>query len=141
MRTLPDELRSNWIKSYEFLFVSFPSATYIHDFDKLKSQIGMTDELIVMAIERALKAKRKHTLAWVRTVLTDLVPHGITTPEEWIAFEAEQLAEDEKQRKPAKPTQSRKPTRSSTVFLDREKKDKEYYDHIYKRFDKDGDSK
>ena len=84
--------------AYEFLFVNCPSATYIHDMDRLKDKVGMTDQLIVVAIERAIQSKRKHTMAWVRSVLSDLAPHGITTPEEWIAFEAEQATEDKKKK-------------------------------------------
>jgi hypothetical protein len=146
LRVLPDELRTNWILSFEFWFVNCPPATYIHDFDQLKAKVGITDQLIVAVIERAIKTKRKHTLAWVRQVLMDLVPHGITTPEKWTAFEAEQVAEDRRQRESSRPAKaastSKRQGRSRTIFLDREKKDKDYYDHIYKRFEgMEGESK
>lgn len=95
-RKLPDELRDNWGRAYQFLFVQAVPPAYIEQFTRFQQEAGMTDRLIVAVIERAVEQKRRHHLAWTQTVLAGLVPYGVTTPEEWAEFEAEQAAEEQR---------------------------------------------
>lgn len=101
MRTLPDELRNNWEEAHKFLFVQGAPDAYVKQFKRFKEDAGMTDSLIVAAIERAIEQKKKHPLAWVQTVLSSLAPHEIRTPEAWAEFER-QRETDERAKAPKK---------------------------------------
>lgn len=94
-KPLPEQLRGNWVQAYQFWFVNPPTPIYLSDMERLQNKAGITDHLIVAVIERAIQTKRLNIMAWVRTVLGEMVPYGITTPGEWQAFETKRKAEEE----------------------------------------------
>lgn len=138
LRPLPEDLRSNWYRAYQHWFINPPSGAYIGDLERLQSKAGITDELIVAVIEKALTTKRLNVMAWARTVLEQLVPFGVTTPEEWQAFETERQAEEDRNRQAAaeaRQQRSKPAPKKSNVLLHRETKDAGYYDYLYRKFE------
>lgn len=116
LRPLPDELRSNWGRAYQHWFVNPPRTPYISDMERLQRKAGIKDELIVAVIEKGLQTKRLNVMAWTRTVLEELVPFGVTTPDEWEEFErqraeqaAQLLAKQQSGRQPATSPSKRQP--------------------------------
>lgn len=122
MQKLPDELRKNWAQAYQFWFVNPPSAIHLSNIERLQSRAGITDELIVAVMERALSTNRLNIMAWVRTVLEQLVPYGVTTSEEWLIFEAKRLGELQREReeRPRPAVREKDKPRHSNVFLQRD---------------------
>ncbi|HEY3363879.1 MAG TPA: hypothetical protein VGK74_02350 [Symbiobacteriaceae bacterium] len=92
LKTLPEELRDNWGRAYQYLCVKDASASDTDVLTKFQKQAGITDQLIVMFIERAIQKKRRNYLTWVAEVLTECAANEIRTPEEYAAFEAERDA-------------------------------------------------
>lgn len=144
---LPDHKRDDWVQAYLHLFVMDPSPAYVSTFEKLQSKAGITDRLIVAVIERGIETKRRHILAWAQTVLSELVPYGVKTPEDWAAHEAAVAAEDQRlAEQRAKQQAERQATarqkadnttkrrlKESNVFLRREKM--KSYDHVFEKLD------
>lgn len=142
VREVRPEHRTNWGRAYQDLFVLPPKSVYISDIQRLQQHAGITDELIVAVMERALSKKVPHPQEWAKTVLTGLVPYGVTTVIAWQAFEEEQgRAMDTKTARSGRKPKRQAPDSNVILRRNQEKQDG-YYDHIYKKFDTppDGDA-
>lgn len=94
MRELPDELWDHWGRAYQFICVMSPSPHDVSVMERFQSQAGITDRLIVYLITQAIKRRRRNYLSWVAEVLTECAANGITTQDEWVAFDKEREAGD-----------------------------------------------
>jgi len=85
----PDDTPVNWIRWYEERTTRLPSRSEIADADAL-IQRGVTHELIIAMIERAIELKRSAPAAWAIKRLADLQAYNIRTVEDLHRFESEQ---------------------------------------------------
>lgn len=102
--------------------------------DKWTSDWGFGNEVIMRACDQATGAK--NPLQYVNRVLESWRDHGVKN-----VADVDQLQNEHKRRTGTRPpadsasARSRKtPSKGSNVFLQREKKDEKYYDHVYKPF-------
>jgi DnaD/phage-associated family protein len=102
--------------------------------DKWTEEWGFSNEVIIRACVEA--TGRQYPIQYVNRVLESWKELGVKT-----VADADQAQVDFKRRTTAPAEQStarrgRAPTRGSNVFLQREKKDEKYYDHIFEKFGK-----
>jgi len=102
--------------------------------DKWTDEWAFSNEIIIRACMESTGSK--NPMQYINRVLESWVEQGVRTVEdvEKVLSEHKRKAATGDGSQP--PKARRTPARSSTIFLNREKNDKEYYDHIYKRFDK-----
>lgn len=99
--------------------------------DKWSEEWGFSNEMIIRACAAAVG--KNNQFQYVNRVLESWRERGIKS-----LADVERDLTEYKQRRAGAPsaTRSRKPASTSNVLLRRDKKDEDYYDHIYKRFDK-----
>ncbi len=102
--------------------------------EKWTDEWAFSNEVIIRACMESTGSK--NPMQYINRVLESWVEQGVRTVDD-----VDKVLSEHKRKTvtvdSAQTTRARRtPARSSTVFLNREKKDKEYYDHIYKRFDK-----
>jgi len=99
--------------------------------DKWTEEWGFSNEVIILACTEATGVR--NPLQYVNRILESWREQGVRT-----VADAEKILVEYKRRQPAageqgKAARPRKPTGNSSVFLQREKKDDSYYDHIFKK--------
>lgn len=85
----PDNAPVNWMFWYHKRTTRHPTAKEIADADALIEK-GVTHELIIAMIERAIELKRSAPAAWALKRIADLQPYNIRTVDDLCRFEAEQ---------------------------------------------------
>lgn len=100
--------------------------------DKWTDEWGFSNEVIIRACADAVGAK--NPLQYVNRMLEKWQEQGVRSVADADRLDAQRRTGTDEQKQPVRKT--RPPARGSNVFLQREKKDDSYYDHIFKRFDK-----
>ncbi|MDB4894747.1 MAG: putative chromosome replication initiation protein [Firmicutes bacterium] len=99
--------------------------------DRWTDEWGFSNEVIIRAGEEA--AGSRNPLQYINRVLESWQQQGVKS----LSDVDQVLVEHKRRSSPAEPAaenRSRRPPSKSNVFLQREKKDDKYYDHIYKKF-------
>lgn len=84
--TPPDP--ANWIKWHEKKTGVLPTQTELHDAATLTAQ-GVTDELIIAAIEEAKRKKARQPVTYGLSIVANLQNYGVKTVAEWEAHREE----------------------------------------------------
>lgn len=100
--------------------------------DKWTEEWGFSDEVIMRAAEIA--AGVRNPLQYINRVLESWKEMGVKTVVDADRVEAERRRRPASESHGAAAAKSRRPPGKSNVLLHREKKDENFYDHLYKKF-------
>jgi hypothetical protein len=79
----------NWARWWESKSASFPPPPMLDAYEKFTAK-GVTDELIIAVIQKAIGEKKRAPLAYAKGILSGLVASGVRTSAEWAEHEADQ---------------------------------------------------
>lgn len=82
--------RVSWRAWYERKFAAFPSARWASEIDE-KVQQGLSEELVIRALEQALEADAQHPMAWANNRLSVWFAKGIRTLDDLTAAEQREV--------------------------------------------------
>lgn len=144
VRTVKPENLDNWALGYQDLFVVSPTSKVFDELSKLNNA-GVTDRLILVVLAECLAGSEGKPQAYYPPSiavqqLATLVARGVTTVDEYEVYKqqqkaVQQQADTETRGRRQPPRRGQGQERRSNVFLQRDKKDDSYYDHIFKKFD------
>lgn len=99
-----------WTDWYEARTACTVSRTMYEAITEIQQRSGITDELVIATLERAIADRARDPLTYAKRILANLALYGVRTPEEWEAWERERQAAEAERRQAAGQYQIRSPT-------------------------------